>query len=169
MITPAFRPSIVVALLLVPVAMFAGPEVLRGAQGSGAAPIKVQFRAVAEDGQPLLDLKPADVSLRFNGKPREIRSLGLVQPGAAPGAAASPALPAPFASNVSAEPGRDVLIVYDDVSLAPGKEQSLRDGVAQVLDGLTARDRAGFLSVPRRRRQHGRSPASSRRSRPRWP
>src|SRR5262245_57629090 len=137
---------VILALLVAGLAVASGPIGLRGAQ-PGGAPVKVQFRAVAEDGQPILDLKAADVSLRFNGKTREIRSLELIQLGAATGAAASPALPAPFASNVSSDPGRDVLIAYDDASLMPGKEQSLRDGVAQILDGLTSRDRAGLVSV----------------------
>src|SRR6185295_6515368 len=145
--SPVFRRSIVGSLLLIPVAMLAGPQVLRGAQGSATAAVKVQFRAVAEDGQPIVDLKPAEVSVRFNGKSREIRSLELVNLGGASGAAAAPALPAPFVSNVSSEPGRDVLIAYDDASLAPGKEESLRTGVAQVVDSLSARDRAGLFSV----------------------
>src|SRR4051812_44372321 len=127
MFSPACRRSTLVSVLAVGLALGASPIGLRGAQPAGAGPVRVQFRAVAEDGQPVADLKPADVSLRFNGKPREIRSLELVQFGAKTGAA--PALPAPFASNVSSEPGRDVLIVYDDASLAPGKEQSVRDGV----------------------------------------
>ena len=61
------------------------------------------------NGQPVADLKAEDLTVRVDGRPREIKSLELVTAAtapAAPAAAAAPApssaakLPAPFDTNV---------------------------------------------------------------------
>ena len=41
------------------------PHVLQAAQ-RGNQPVTVDFRAVTDDGQPILDLKAADVSLKMD-------------------------------------------------------------------------------------------------------
>jgi hypothetical protein len=63
-----------------------GADAVR-AQSPGGAVVKVDFLAVNPQGQPVVDLKPADVSLKVGGKTRQIRTLDLVRPsvdGAAP-------------------------------------------------------------------------------------
>ena len=109
------------------------------------APVTVSFRAVSDGGQPVLDLKAADLSLKVDGKPRDIKSLELVTIG---GKAAGPvpALPA-FGSNTAADTGRDVIFVVDDESIAPGKEASARDAIRHLLTRLSPTDRVGMLSL----------------------
>lgn len=141
--------SISIAACLV-AALIAGPA-RPAAQGGAADQILIDFRAVADDGTPVVDLKPADVTLRVGGKPREIRSLELVKVGGATAApvAASKA-PAPFITNArAASTGstREILIMVDDEAINPGREQPIREGLLKFLDSLTPADRVGVLTA----------------------
>ena len=124
--------------------------------------LTLMVRAATDDGQPVLDLKPADVSLKVNGKAREIKSLTLVKFGAAPaapaGGTAAPAAsgaPAPFSTNgggaaaaPSSEPSRIVWLAIDDESFVAGNELPARDAASQLVDALPAADRIGVMTVP---------------------
>ena len=78
-------------------------------QGSGArggSLVTIDFRALTPDGQPVLDLKPADVALKIDGRAREIRSLDVIQT-----TAGSPSpLPPPYASNNASDAGREIML-----------------------------------------------------------
>ena len=121
-----------------------------------AAP-QVVVRAVSADGQPVLDLKPADVTVRTDGKAREVKSLELVRPSAEPApAAAAPkpavsALPPPFATNAAAPSapgaGREFLIAVDDEGIGTGREQPVRDAITKLLAGLSPSDRVGVVTM----------------------
>ena len=114
--------------------------------GRAAVPVTFELRATTGDGQAVLDLKPGDLAIRINGRPRELQALTLVELGV---------LPAPYASNADADAGRDVLLVVDDDSIAPGKEQSFKDAATGLLDSLSPRDRVGFMTLPRARGNMG--------------
>jgi hypothetical protein len=62
------------------------------------ASAQVVVRAVARDGQPVLDLKAGDVSVRVDGTEREVKSLELMRPPESTAAAAAPvaSTPPPF-------------------------------------------------------------------------
>jgi hypothetical protein len=79
----------------------------------GNGPVTVDFRAVTEDGQPILDLKGAEVSVRVDGKLRDVHALKLVQRFRA--ATVSRATP-PFTTNGGGEIGRDLILLVDDDS-----------------------------------------------------
>src|SRR5262245_7149802 len=104
----ALRLSLLLAVVsvCVPVARAAGGR--PADQGAQGAPISIDFRAAAEDGTPILDLKSSEVSLKINGRPKEIRSLELVQLKERSGTAPVSALPPPFATNAAPERGRDI-------------------------------------------------------------
>ena len=57
----------------------------QGGQKPGGSPTRVIVRAVA-NGQPLADLKPEDVSIRVDGRAREVKALDLVTAGPGGGA-----------------------------------------------------------------------------------
>jgi hypothetical protein len=115
-------------------------------QAPAGAPVSVDFHAVNDAGQPVLDLKAADVALKVNGKARELRDLKLVKfEGGGTAPVQVPAAP-PFGTNVSGDT-REVMIVVDEESLAPGKEQPVREAMNMLVAGLGARDRIGVLSV----------------------
>jgi hypothetical protein len=118
---------------------------------------QVVVRAVSGDGQPVLDLKPGDVTIRVDGREREVTSLELVRPAAATapgGASSAPAassLPAPYATNeapdAGAGGGREFLIVVDDEGIGTGRETAVRDAVTSLLQGLTPADRVGIMAM----------------------
>lgn len=118
---------------------------------------QVVVRAVTGEGQPVLDLKPGDVTIRVDGREREVTSLELVRPapgatptGAASAAAASP-LPAPYAINDApdggASGGREFLIVIDDEGIGTGRESAVREAVTSLVQGLSPADRVGIMAM----------------------
>ena len=118
---------------------------------------QVVVRAVTADGQPVLDLEPGDVTIRVDGREREVTSLELVRPSAAAapgGTASAPAaspLPAPYATNdtpdAGAGGGREFLIVIDDEGIGTGRESAVREAVTSLVQGLTPADRVGIMAM----------------------
>jgi VWFA-related protein len=119
---------------------------------AGVTLATVDFLAVTADGKPVTDLKPQEVTVRVNGRTKVTRSLQLVQVGDAPASeGASEALqpvPPPFGSNAITEEGRSIVLVLDDETLRPGKEQPLKDAISRFLNTLSSRDRLSFVTVP---------------------
>ena len=113
-------------------------------------------RAIGPEG-PIADLKGEELSIRTDGKQREIKALELVTPasGAAAAAlAAAPAganLPAPFSTNAAApraaEGGREFLVVLDEEGIGAGREEPARKAVAQLMADASPADRFGFVSL----------------------
>ncbi len=117
------------------------------AQAPAGGVVKVDFRVLTAEGQPVTDLKAADVSLKVGGKLRELRSLDLI--GGGPGAKGpTPANP-PYATNAGGGATRTVLLVIDDESVNPGREQSFKSALARIAEGVPASDRVGLISVRR--------------------
>jgi hypothetical protein len=115
------------------------------AQGAGGSPVRVEFRATSDDGVPVADLKPSDVSVKLDGKPRELKSLQFVR---APEAAAGPRPSSPpFATNTGA--GRTFVLLLDEESVGPGKEGPLRDALLAFVGSVGPSDRVGLTSVRR--------------------
>ncbi|MCX6545241.1 MAG: hypothetical protein NTV05_12635 [Acidobacteria bacterium] len=110
----------------------------------------VDFRAVGSAGAPVLDLKPAEVSLRIGGRARDIQSLELIRLGsrqvAANGTTLAPLAP-PFASNHPSDGGRNVILMLEDESIPSGREQTVKDAVDALLDNLTVRDVVSLLVI----------------------
>ena len=109
------------------------------------------------NGEPLTDLKPADLTIRVDGRAREITALDLVTvpeggsgvlAGAAP---AAPPLPPPYATNAegprAASGGREFLILLDDEGIAAGQEDPVRKAVAALVAAASPADRFGVLST----------------------
>jgi hypothetical protein len=106
-------------------------------------PATIDFFAVGKDGRPVPDLKPEEVQVRIDGRPRAIQSLRFVASGAAPAAAP---LPPPFGANTGA--GRAFYVVVEDGSIRPGTEPALKAAIGEFLNGLSASDRVGLVTVP---------------------
>ena len=128
----------------------AGP---RGLAQSVPGTATISFRALNPEGQLITDLKAADVSLKIDNTPREIKSLDFVPLGKVDGTVATLAatpLPPPFASNVAGTSGparRGLVLLVDEESIAPGKEQTIRDAVGHVLAGVGPGDRLAVISL----------------------
>lgn len=107
----------------------------------------VDFVATNASGQPVTDLKPADVSVKIGGKQRAVSSLEFKKAEGGGGGAVS-ALPAPFAVN-SGGAGRNLLILIENDSLKIGTERAVRESLDQVLSQLGPADRVAFSVAPR--------------------
>jgi len=123
------------------------------AQGSfvqaqkGAPPLRINFRAVTEDGQQVTDLKPEEMSLKINGKPRQILSLSMSQ--STPGGAneGHAGLPIPYATNTIGTSGRVFYLLIDNDSIAPGREGPMKEAVSQLAAELSSGDLIGVLTT----------------------
>lgn len=117
---------------------------------SGVELVTFDFLALGPDGHPVTNLTPADVSLKVNGRPRDLESLQWIQvadPLAADGASAV-MVPPPFGSNARSDAGRAVIIALDDESLRTGREAPLRRAVGRFLAALGDRDRVALVTMP---------------------
>ena len=134
--------AFVAALIFGAAVLTAAPAV---AQSKGT-PVRFDFRALAEDGSQIPDLKAEDLSLKVNGKPRSVTSLSFlrtVSDKAAPGSE----LPPPYASNAGGVSGRTIHILIDDDSIAPGRETEIREAVRLITSELGPGDRVGVMTA----------------------
>lgn len=105
----------------------------------------VDFRALNADGQPVLDLKPQDLILRVDGRERPVSSLDLIRRG---NVETTPLLAPPFATNAVEQSGpRNVIVLIDEASIAPGREHLFRDSLESFLTQLSPRDRVRLMSL----------------------
>ena len=146
------RPALAAALL-VPLALaapFAAPE----PQGDGTATLR--FQVLAGDGSPAANLKAGDVTLKIDGRPREIESLRFVdlrEPARAVAGAAAAAstptstVPPPYATNTRTAGGRGLYLLVDEESVATGRETGVKDALKTLVAALGPNDRAALVSV----------------------
>jgi len=145
------RPALAAALL-VPLALaapFAAPE----PQGGGTPTLR--FQVLAGDGSPAADLKAGDVTLKIDGRRREIESLRFVDlrepaPAVAGSAAAAPAPTStapPYATNTRTAGGRGLYLLVDEESVAAGRETGVKDALKTLVAALGPNDRAALVSV----------------------
>ena len=116
--------------------------------------VRLDFLALAQDGQPVADLSAADVTLKVDGRPRDIRSFQYVRLG--PSSASSPAparvpaklLPTPFGTNALDDSGRMVVIILETDSIRANVAQQATSAAAEFVAGLSARDWVGLVTMP---------------------
>ena len=135
----------------------AAAAVAVSAQGTGQRPAgggRVIVRVLTNAGEPVTDLKKEELTLRTDGKQREIRELEMVRvtaERAAEPAVPSSALPAPFATNTataaSGDRTRQFLILLDEEGIAAGREEPVRLALGQLLSKLSAGDRVALVSL----------------------
>jgi VWFA-related protein len=109
--------------------------------------VPADFLALSADGDPIVDLKADEVTIKIDGRVRALRSLQWVQV-ANPSRSADAWIPPPFGSNTASDAGRGVIIALEDESLNTGREVPLRNAVKRFLDGLTPRDRVALVTMP---------------------
>jgi VWFA-related protein len=122
-----------------------------GAQFRSATDIvAIDFLAARPDGQPVTDLTAKEITVRVDGRVREIKSFQFVKLSAATRERASfaPVLPLPFATNDGPVPGRSVIIVVDHEQIGPQEGKNAFDAASRFLDQLTPIDRAALVTMP---------------------
>lgn len=115
--------------------------------------VPVTFLAVAEDGRPIPDLKPEEVSLRIDNRERRVASLQFVRLASANiggGPAPTPLAP-PYGTNRLLDAGRTILLVVAHESIAAGKERPAVEAAVRFVSALSPRDRVALVLVPRGR------------------
>lgn len=116
-----------------------------------AEPVTIDFFAAGPDGV-VFDLRPDDVTLKVNGRSRQVRSLRYVPlPAADPAAPVAPALDLepPFGTNVPAAGGRWVAIVIDHESIRTGAEKNAISSAIRFIKALGPRDSVSYMRMPR--------------------
>lgn len=119
---------------------------------AGVDLVAVDFLALAKDGSSVRDLTRDDVTLKVDGRARDVRSLQFVELAHAGDEGvlrSAPTLALPFGSNRLTDAGRAIVIVIDRDSIHPGQEEPIRSAVGHFLNRLTASDRVGFVTLPR--------------------
>ena len=132
-----------VTALTLGVAALAAPPAAAQSRGT---PVRFDFRALAEDGSQVTDLKAEDLSLKVNGKARPIQSLSFLRT-VSDKASAGSALPPPYATNAVGSSGRTIYILIDDDSIAPGRETETREAVRLITSELGPGDRVGVMTA----------------------
>ena len=135
--------ALTTGVLICAVSRFETPIAVRVSAQRGNTTVLVDFRAFGDDGQPVVDLRAEDLSIRVDGKERAVTSLRFVHN--APRAAAR--VPPPFATNAATENAHDLILLVDDESIAPGREKGIRDAAARLLAALGPGDRVALFGV----------------------
>jgi hypothetical protein len=123
------------------------PATAAAQSGKGPAPVRIDFRALAEDGSQIPDLKAEEIALKVNGKARQIQSLSRFSTTGAGAATGGSGLPVPYASNAVGDSGRVIHILIDDDSIAPGREVQVKEAVRLLTAELAPGDRIGVLTT----------------------
>jgi hypothetical protein len=151
-LTPRRAASLAVALLGIGGLLAADVLAQRGRGGGGGAegeqaqlqagrrPVAVSFLALSPDGSPIADLRPSEVTLRVGGRNKRLVSLAYVR-------VPTPDLGPPFGST-QIDPGRRILLAFDEESLLPPVETPLRHALDGYLASLAAADRVGIATLP---------------------
>jgi VWFA-related protein len=117
-----------------------------GPPSSSSGSISLRCRPTATD------LTPADVTLKVDGRPREIRSFQYVRLDGGSAAASPPApakpLPPPYGTNVLDDSGRTIVIILETDSIRANIVQQATGAAAEFVAGLTPRDRVGLVTMP---------------------
>ena len=99
-------------------------------------------------GSRSTDLKAEEITLKVNGKPRQIQSLGPVHSAAAAASSSSggSALPPPYATNAVGKNGRVIHVLIDDDSITPGREGQVKEAVRLLPSELAPGESLGVLT-----------------------
>lgn len=112
--------------------------------------VVIDFQATTSDGKPITDLKADDVTLRVDGRQRTLRSLQLVEHAASAAGAktAGDPPPMPFGVNDAPDRSRAILFAIEDASINTNSGRVVRDTIVKFLEGVSASDRIGLVTVP---------------------
>ena len=108
--------------------------------------VKIDFRALTDEGQQVSDLKAEEITLKVNGKVRQIQSLGVFHSAAADAPRGS-ALPPPYATNAVGRSGRVIHVLVDDDSITPGREGLVKEALRMLMSELAPGDMLGLLTT----------------------
>jgi hypothetical protein len=112
----------------------------------GNPPLRINFRALTDEGQQVGDLKLEELALKINGKPHPILSLSKSETTADANEGRA-GLPIPYATNVVGTRGRTFYLLIDGDSIVAGREAQMKEAVNELLTELSPGDLVGVLST----------------------
>jgi hypothetical protein len=123
-------------------------------QAQKPSTITVDFIVTDGSGEPILDLKPGEVTLKVGGRESRIHSLTLITPEGDDGSqervrTRTPAgLPAPYGETAPPRENtsRNILLLLDEGTLF-GLDQIVKDSVAKLIESLDPADRVAVAST----------------------
>ena len=104
-------------------------------------PLTFDVVALDRDGRFVSTLRPDDISVTVDGKPRRVLAMRHVSRGPGAIAAASTRAGSPASVASAAEEQRTVLIVIDEVMAERADERPMLEAARAFLDGLGPKDR----------------------------
>jgi VWFA-related protein len=108
----------------------------------------IDVAVVDGQGKPLLNLAPADFTVRVDGKTRSVVSAEWVPLAAAATETTAPArVPEGYTSNESATGGRLIAIAIDEPHIRPGGAQAVLAAANAFIDRLSPADRIAAVSL----------------------
>lgn len=151
--TSFLSPLIAAAVVMTTMTLAASPGTCQApAPSAGTPAITFDITVLDRDGRVPADLRPSDLSVTVDGRPRPVLWLRRVSrgPGAVTDAASRQARTsaAVSATVFAAEPSRVVLVVVDVASLARGDERAAIAAGNMFLDRLGMGDRVAVAHVP---------------------
>src|SRR5438552_2214325 len=117
---------------------------------AGVELVALDFLAIDDAGRPVTNLKPSELTLRVDGKPRPIRNLQFFKlaPTSVEQPIVAPKLPPPYVTNGSAVPGRAVIFVVDRSQIGMGEGKWAIAAGNHLIDRLAPTDRVGLVTMP---------------------
>lgn len=113
--------------------------------------VRLDFVALSSDGQVVPDLAATDVTLKIDGRPREIRSFQFVRlssDDATRGPIPGKLLPPAYGTNSLEDTGRTILIIFETDSIRANVVQQATAAASEFVSKLSARDSVGLLTMP---------------------
>ena len=105
----------------------------------GVELVTVDLQAFGPDGGLVPDIRPDELTLTVDGRPREIKSFQYVRVGSTLGAqteAGLPTLAAPFGSNYVGDAGRTIILIIENESLRASVTRPTTTAAAKFVAGL---------------------------------
>jgi VWFA-related protein len=145
-----FRARRLARVLLFLACAAAVPSAQQRPPSAAGESLPVDFFALGSDGS-VFDLRPDEVTVKIDSKPRRVRSLRyislpLADPTSAPPDSAD--LDPPFGTNAHAADGRWVTILLDHESIRPGAERNVVNAAVRYVNMLGPRDRVSYVTIP---------------------
>ena len=118
----------------------------------GVEYVTVDLQAFGQDGGPVPDLRPDELTLSVNGRPRPIKSFQYVRVGSTlgtPGNLGAPTVAAPFGSNYVGDAGRTIILIIENESLRATVARPATNAAAKFVAALSPRDSVALVTMPR--------------------
>ena len=119
---------------------------------SGVELVRIDVQVTTRDGQPALNLRPAQFEVSIDGKKLTVAALDFVRYNTtetgAPGGTAAAAPPPPAASAAPGDAARVLILAVDQASFMQASRQAPVEVVKRIAEMASPRDLIGLIAFP---------------------